>query len=64
MSPYTRIRLVTGEQACIVEVLEDGKAYLADIDHEDGSTSTEFIAHEQIDHIVDYIPLWKQEESE
>lgn len=51
MKQYSRIRLVTGESACVVEVLEDGKAYLADVDHDDGGTTTEYITHEQIESI-------------
>ncbi len=48
MELYSRVQLVTGEEASIVEILEDGKAYLADIDHDDGSTTTELIKQEQI----------------
>lgn len=48
MKRYACVRLTTGERAYIVEVLEDGKAYLVDIDHDDGSTSTVFVTHEQI----------------
>ncbi len=52
MKQYTCVKLKTGEPACIVEVLEDGKAYLADIDHEDGSTTTDFITDDQVESIV------------
>lgn len=40
---YSYVKLKTGETACIVDILEEGKAYLADVDHEDGSTSTECV---------------------
>ena len=53
MKQYTWVLLETGEKACIVEVLEDEKAYLADVDHKDGSTTTEFIMEKQIEKIID-----------
>ncbi|MFR1051494.1 MAG: hypothetical protein ACLSE7_07165 [Lachnospirales bacterium] len=52
MNQYACVRLKTGEAACIVEVLEDGKAYLADIGHDDGSTTTDFITHDEIESIT------------
>lgn len=42
MKLYDKIVLKTGETAYIVEILEVGKAYLVDVDHADGSISTEF----------------------
>ncbi|BAK99004.1 hypothetical protein OBV_18060 [Oscillibacter valericigenes Sjm18-20] len=49
MKQYQTVRLKTGESACIVDILEDGKAYLADIDHSDGTTSTEYVMQEEIE---------------
>lgn len=53
MEPYTHVVLTSGESACIVEVLEDGVAYLADVDHQNGSTSTEFVKHGDIERVTD-----------
>ena len=53
MKPYTHVVLTSGESACIVDVLEDGVAYLADVDHQDGSTSTEFVKHGDIERVTD-----------
>ena len=52
MKQYSRVRLKTGENAHIVEVLENGKAYIADIEREDGETITDFITHDQIASII------------
>lgn len=52
MKQYCTIRLKSKEFAVIVEILEDGKAYIADVDHSDGSTTTEFITQEQIDDVI------------
>ncbi|MFM1534387.1 hypothetical protein ABGF38_04155 [Helcococcus ovis] len=40
---YDKVLLKSGEFAYIVEILEKDKAYVADIEKEDGETSTEFI---------------------
>ena len=37
---YDKIRLVTGETAWIVEVLESGVAYMVDVDKEKGGWET------------------------
>ena len=52
MRQYCRVRLKSGETASIVEILEDGKAYLADVDHKDGSIPTDFIAQDDIEAVL------------
>ncbi|MDO5293321.1 MAG: hypothetical protein Q4F05_11285 [bacterium] len=46
------MKLKTGETAYIVEVYEQGVAYEADIDREDGSVDTETIKQEDIECIM------------
>ena len=60
MKRYTHVMLKTGESACIVEVLDDGKAYIADVDHDDGGTTTDFITQDQIDKEIDCAVYGKQ----
>ena len=45
---YQHIRLKSGLRATIVEVLEQGKAYIADIEIAEGDFETEQIAQEDI----------------
>lgn len=53
MKQYCRVQLKTGEKAYIVEILEDGKAYLADVDHKDGSVSTDFVTQSDIAMVIE-----------
>ena len=48
---YDKVLLKTGETASIVEVLKDGKTYVADIDKSDG-TDTDFIYADQIESVL------------
>ena len=48
---YDRVLLKDGEYACIVEIFEDGKAFLADIDRED-DTETDWIKPEDIAMVI------------
>ena len=45
---YQNVRLTSGKRATIVEVLEPGKAYIADIEIAEGDYETEQIAQEDI----------------
>ena len=45
---YQTVRLKSGKRATIVEVLEQGKAYIADIEISEGDFETEQIAQEDI----------------
>lgn len=49
---YDIVRLKSGEEATIVEILGDGKAFVADVEKPDG-TDTNFIELEQIESIID-----------
>lgn len=52
ISLFDKVKLKTGETAYIVEVYEQGVAYEADIDREDGSVDTETIKQEDIECIM------------
>lgn len=48
---YDRVLLVDGNQASIVEIFEEGKLFLADID-KDGDTFTEELKIEEIKEVL------------
>lgn len=52
ISEYDRVMLKNGFIATIVEVLEDGKAYLADIDLPDGEWDTIHVWYDDIQELV------------
>ena len=45
---YDKVKLKNGKYAIIVEILESGKAYIADIEISDGNYITEAILHSDI----------------
>jgi len=45
---YQHVRLKSGKRATIVEILEQGKAYIADIEISAGDYETEQITHGDI----------------
>ncbi len=48
---YDKVILKDGDYACIVEIFEDGKAFLADIDRK-GGTETDWLKPEDIEKVV------------
>lgn len=48
---YDRVLLTNGTQASIVEIFEEGKLFLADIDR-DGDTYTEELKIDEIDKVL------------
>ena len=48
---YDRVRLTDGDYAYIVEIFDDGKAFLADIDRRNG-TETEWVKPENIAKVI------------
>ena len=48
---YDRVLLTSGNKASIVEIFEDGKLFLADID-KDGDTFTEEVKIEEIKKVL------------
>ncbi len=48
---YDRVLLTDGNQATIVEIFDDGKLFLADID-KDGDTYTEEVKPEEIERVL------------
>lgn len=48
---YDRIKLKDGSEASVIEIFDDGKAFLADIDR-DGDTFTEEISVEEIEKLI------------
>jgi hypothetical protein len=48
---YDRVLLKSGNEASIVEIFEEGKAFLADID-KDGDTYTEDITIDMIEKVL------------
>lgn len=48
---YDRVLLKDGNKASIVEIFEEGKLFLADID-KDGDTYTEEVKAEEIDKVL------------
>jgi hypothetical protein len=49
---FDSVKLKSGETAFIVEILGNGKSFVADIEKADG-TDTEFITFEQIESIIE-----------
>jgi hypothetical protein len=49
---YDRVKIKNGKYAVIVDILEVGKAYMADIEISDDEYSTESISHSDIDFII------------
>lgn len=49
---YDRVLLKSGDYASIVEIFDDGKAFLADIDRKSG-TETEWLKPEDIEKVID-----------
>lgn len=49
---YDKVLLKSGEYAYIVEILEKDKAYVADIDKEQGEVSTDFVYQKDIKEIL------------
>lgn len=45
---YDKVLLQSGEYAYIVEILDQGKVYIADIDKDDGETYTETVYQKDI----------------
>ena len=45
---YQTVRLKNGKRATIVEILEQGKAYIADVELSEGDFETEQIVQEDI----------------
>ena len=45
---YQKVRLKTGEEAVIVEILEQDKAFIADVEKGDGEYKTDEIRSEDI----------------
>ena len=45
---YQHVRLKNGRRATIVEILEQGRAYIADIEIDNGDYETEQIFHKDI----------------
>lgn len=48
---YDRVLLKDGDRASIVEVFDDGKAFIADVDRQDG-TETEWLKPDDIDKVI------------
>ena len=49
---YDKVKLKNGKYAVIVEVLDIQKAYIADIEIEDGDYTTETIFHSDISALI------------
>ena len=49
---FDKVVLQTGESGYIVEILEGNKAYIADIDLEDGDIDTRFIDYADIIKVI------------
>jgi hypothetical protein len=45
---YQIVKLKSGQKACIVEILEQGRAYIADIEISEGNFETEQISQDDI----------------
>jgi hypothetical protein len=48
---YDKIMLKDGDQAYIVEIFDDGKVFVADVDRDDG-THTEWVLPQEIDKVI------------
>lgn len=51
---FTKVLLTSGRTAYIVEIFDNGKAFLADIDLDDGEVDTDLIYPKDIKKILDY----------
>lgn len=49
---FDKVKLKNGRTASIVEIYEQGVAYEADIEMEDGEFDTDTIKHEEIEKII------------
>jgi hypothetical protein len=49
---FSKIKLKSGKYAVIVEILEYGKAYMADIEISEGDFETKTISHSDIDALI------------
>ena len=49
---YDEVKLKSGKYAVIVEILEQNKAYIADIELSEGDYTTETIFHEDIASLI------------
>ncbi len=49
---YDRVKLKSGYEASVVEILEENKIYICDIDKQN-DTFTDFVTYEEIDQIID-----------
>jgi hypothetical protein len=45
---YQNVRLKNGKRATIVEILEQGKAYIADVEIDEGDYETQQVFHKDI----------------
>ena len=52
---YDKVKLVNGNYAIIVEILETDKAYIADIDLANGDCTTDTIFHMDIAALIDEV---------
>lgn len=48
---YDRVKLKSGYEASVVEILEEQKEYICDIDKED-DTYTEFVKYNEIEQVI------------
>ncbi len=48
---YDRVLLKSGHEASIVEIFDDGEAFIADIDR-NGDTDTEEITRDEIERVI------------
>lgn len=48
---YDRVKLKSGYEASVVEILEEQKEYICDIDKENG-TFTEFVNYDEIEQVI------------
>ena len=51
---FSKILLASGRTAYIVEIFDSGKAFLADIDLDDGEVDTDWIYPKDIAKVLDY----------
>ena len=51
---FSKVLLISGRTAYIVEIFDNGKAFLADIDLEDGEVDTDWIYPKDIQTVLEY----------
>lgn len=51
---YSKVLLADGRTAYIVEIFEEGKVFLADVDLDDGEVSIEEIRIDEIKQVLQY----------